>query len=606
MRGEHAQDSELRSLQSPTLSLNEPSSLVPELVNETSTNVEGEPLSYPRQCTGSSDKPFSLVPGLVIETPACTQSSDEPSSLVPELVNETSTNVEGESLSHPVNVTSTQCTRSSDELSSLVVSGRSFEIPAHTEREPLSLSEASPVHAEREPLSYPAGLSETSAREPLSYPVNMTPTCTPSSDVPSSLVSEFVNETSTNVAREPLSELVNVTSTNVAREPLSELVNVTSSTNVAREPLSELVNETSTNVAREPLSEFVNETSTNVAREPLSEFVNETSTNVAREPLSEFVNETSTNVAREPLSELVNETSTNVAREPLSELVNETSTNVAREPLSELVNVTSSTNVAREPLSELVNVTSSTNVAREPLLQAPDVATPSLEPRETLHHSFMDIHGHSESTPMVQFVDQIDVLKCDSSGMEFTNTDHDITLRVPEGAIPDGVTVHIKAGVALHGPFQFPPGTRPISPIVWFCMQENIPFEKPVEVLLPHFLRHWKNLQLGFLKADHSTYTTDDGEKRYMFQHLNDPMEFCFENGRGFGVLSTKHFCSLCIHVSNITRDQLISKAQYCLTEVIPDPWPSMPIDVPLHFCVTFFLKTCFEVSNTLCYDIMI
>ena len=250
----------------------------------------------------------------------------------------------------------------------------------------------------------------------------------------------------------------------------------------------------------------------------------------------------------------------------------------------------------------------SSPVEREQPSQSPAIGTcytPPVVPIETLHcPSRMEIpthSSHSESTAMVPFLDEVDVLKCDSSGKEFTNTDHDITLRVPEGAIPDGVTVHIEAGVALHGPFQFPPGTRPISPIVWFCMQEDVPLLKPVEVILPHFLQHWKNLQLGFLKADHSTYTTDDGEKRYMFRPVNDPMEFHFENGRGFGVLSTKHFCSLCIHTSNITRDQLISEAQYCLTEVIPYSWPSMPIDVPLHFCVTFFLKTCFEVSNTDC-----
>ena len=130
---------------------------------------------------------------------------------------------------------------------------------------------------------------------------------------------------------------------------------------------------------------------------------------------------------------------------------------------------------------------------------------------------------------IVPFVEPVDVHKCDSSGKEFINSDHNITLRVPPGAIPDGVTVHIEAGVALHGPFQFPPGTRPISPIVWFCMQEDVPLQKPVEVILPHFLHQREHLQLGFLKADHRNYTTDDGEKRYNFQHLNDPIHFLLE-----------------------------------------------------------------------------
>ena len=190
------------------------------------------------------------------------------------------------------------------------------------------------------------------------------------------------------------------------------------------------------------------------------------------------------------------------------------------------------------------------------------------------------------------------MLKCDSNGKEFTNNDHDITLRVPPGAIPDGVTVHIEAGVALHGLFQFPPGARPISPIVWFCTQEGILFLKPVEVVLPHFLHHWEGLELGFLNADHRNFTVaDDGQKKYTFQHSNDPVTFYSEDGRGYGILYTKHFCFSCIK-SNITRDQLPSNAQYCLTKVIPEPWPLEQTNVPLHFCVTFFLKTCFKVSN--------
>ena len=234
-----------------------------------------------------------------------------------------------------------------------------------------------------------------------------------------------------------------------------------------------------------------------------------------------------------------------------------------------------------------------------PLLQTQQCDLPNNgEAYGNCEHVKVDVIDTIEEIPtMAPFVEQIDVLKCDSSGREFSNSDHDITLRIPEGAIPDGITVHIEAGVALHGPFQFPPGTRPISPIVWLCIQENIPFQKPIEVILPHFLHHWMDLQLGFLKADHTTHTTDNGEKEYMFQPVNDPVEFHSENGRGFGVLSTKHFCSLCIQ-ANITRDQLPSKAQYCLTEVIPYPWPSMPVNVPIHFCVTFFLKTCFQVSN--------
>ena len=200
------------------------------------------------------------------------------------------------------------------------------------------------------------------------------------------------------------------------------------------------------------------------------------------------------------------------------------------------------------------------------------------------------------SLPVVPFVDPIDVLKCDSSGRTFTNVDHDISLRVPPGAIADGVTVHIEVGVTLHGPFQFPPGTRPISPIIWLCMQEGIPFQKPVEVILPHFLHDWEDLQLGFLKADHSITNTDCG-KKYTFHPVNDSvMDFKSENNTGFGILSTYHFCFLCIE-AKITYDQLHKRARYCLSHVTPHPWPNTQLNVThLYFCVTFFNGTCLKV----------
>ena len=215
--------------------------------------------------------------------------------------------------------------------------------------------------------------------------------------------------------------------------------------------------------------------------------------------------------------------------------------------------------------------------------------TDCTESRNTEIENYKEMH-------MVPFVDPIDVLRCDSRGKEFTNSDHDITLRVPPGAIPDGVTVHIETGVTLYGPFQFPPGTRPISPIVWFCMQEGIPFQKPVEVILPHFLHNREGLQLGFLKADHSTFTADNSEERYMFQKLTDPTKFYSEDGKGFGVLSTKHFCFLCIQ-SNITRDHAL-RAGYCLSCMIPDPWPNTHPDFHIYFCMTYFLKTCLKVFS--------
>lgn len=86
------------------------------------------------------------------------------------------------------------------------------------------------------------------------------------------------------------------------------------------------------------------------------------------------------------------------------------------------------------------------------------------------------------------------MLICDHCGTEYIIDDHDITLRIPEGAVPVGESIKFEIGVVLYDPFIFPENTRPISPIVWLCIQEDIELKKvkPIQLILPHFLIGWK------------------------------------------------------------------------------------------------------------------
>ena len=47
----------------------------------------------------------------------------------------------------------------------------------------------------------------------------------------------------------------------------------------------------------------------------------------------------------------------------------------------------------------------------------------------------------------------------------------------------------IEVGVCLYGPFTFEGDCRPISPIVWLCLQGNTDLKKPMTVTIPHVLR---------------------------------------------------------------------------------------------------------------------
>ncbi len=58
-----------------------------------------------------------------------------------------------------------------------------------------------------------------------------------------------------------------------------------------------------------------------------------------------------------------------------------------------------------------------------------------------------------ENIASVPFQDHVTVIEFDASGGEYKNNEHDITLSIPEGAIPHGEIVHIEVAIALYGPF---------------------------------------------------------------------------------------------------------------------------------------------------------
>ncbi|CAI8001530.1 hypothetical protein GBAR_LOCUS3210 [Geodia barretti] len=72
----------------------------------------------------------------------------------------------------------------------------------------------------------------------------------------------------------------------------------------------------------------------------------------------------------------------------------------------------------------------------------------------------------------------------------YNDKSNNLRLDIPRGAIPAGENFTIDFGVALFGPFQFPEGLRPVSPVFWICVrdQRNFQFSKPVTVSIPHFL----------------------------------------------------------------------------------------------------------------------
>lgn len=204
----------------------------------------------------------------------------------------------------------------------------------------------------------------------------------------------------------------------------------------------------------------------------------------------------------------------------------------------------------------------------------------------------------AEHIGQVPFLDQVTLLECDSKGCIYTNVDHDITLRIPEGAIPDGMKVQFEVAVTLYGPFKFCNSRRPISPILWLCPQEDVSFQKPIEIVLPHILTNMTHEDIShfgikFSKAVHGDYTN---QKQYTFHSCDAEAKFV----NGFGVLKTNHCCFLCISAiqSKELTHELAQKMGYCITCVECLGLPSSRDTI--YMCASYLLKSCLKVYGYL------
>ena len=182
---------------------------------------------------------------------------------------------------------------------------------------------------------------------------------------------------------------------------------------------------------------------------------------------------------------------------------------------------------------------------------------------------------------------------CTSEDKMFTDEANDFSLEIPEGAIPEGERLTVDVAVSLFGPFQFPEGLKPVSPVFWVCVREhrNFKFSKPVLVNIPHFLNiedddDITSLGLTFLKADHNK----NSEGLYEFKQT--PGEMDLKTTKRLGVIKMSHFYSLCLTSKDIPK--CLEKALFCITAVLPKF--SVPIGkkAQAHFLITFLnLKTC-------------
>ena len=191
------------------------------------------------------------------------------------------------------------------------------------------------------------------------------------------------------------------------------------------------------------------------------------------------------------------------------------------------------------------------------------------------------------------------VIECDHKGCEYTIEDHDITIRIPEGTVPNGKTFHFEIGVAMYGPFDFPEGTQPISPILWVCiMEENaIQFHQPTkkfQFILPHYLTGLTKERLSYhqvhvAKANHN----EMNQMLYRFNLQEDqPLFASLTEYKSYALIESTHCCFYCLQVNQ--SPELAKDAGYYLVRI--EDLRSSPTEI--YFVASFFLETCIQVRN--------
>ena len=173
--------------------------------------------------------------------------------------------------------------------------------------------------------------------------------------------------------------------------------------------------------------------------------------------------------------------------------------------------------------------------------------------------------------------------QCTHDGRLYYDEHSGFGLEIPAAAIPKGESITIDIGVALYGPFQYPEGLRPVSPVFWVCVrgQTHFQFVKPVKVTIPHCLNlKYNDIGLTFLKGDHEM----NSQQKYQFQQAEDVLI------EPPNVIQTTHFCCLCL--SDIETPEFFERASFCICSVIPEKFfPHQSSDA--YFFITLLLPTC-------------
>lgn len=174
----------------------------------------------------------------------------------------------------------------------------------------------------------------------------------------------------------------------------------------------------------------------------------------------------------------------------------------------------------------------------------------------------------------------------DENGKEFCSNKHGVIVIIPEGSIKSGVNAELKFGAMLSAPVKFAKNTKPVSPIIWLCM--NADLQKSIKIKIPHYVSIESNADANYLQFAKAIHSSSDGS----MMEIMDGGEF--DVGKSHGTIEVNHFCYYCILYNYYRNHNLVYKYQ-AVSFQSKQPYRGVwKFDI----CIVPSLPTCLQVSS--------
>lgn len=162
------------------------------------------------------------------------------------------------------------------------------------------------------------------------------------------------------------------------------------------------------------------------------------------------------------------------------------------------------------------------------------------------------------------------VLQITHKADRYSDDDLGLHIEIPDGAILESEKLILNIGVCLQGPFKFPEGSTPITPVLMLWPKEDVKLDKPLKITLPIIIEqpnteYLKVLGIHTLKSEHIKHNG-----LYVFEErsIND-LDLSTKDGFEYATFSLSHLCFLTLF-ADTSKVEIARRGKYCICPLVP------------------------------------